>query len=46
MKYFVILWDQLQIIMKICGAEREDKCSLEHLINRKFIFNGYQDSEI
>jgi len=29
MKHFVILWDQLQIIMKICGTEREDKGSLE-----------------
>jgi len=25
MKYSLILWDQLQIIMKICVPEREDK---------------------
>ena len=42
----VILWDQLQIIMKICWPEREDKGSLEHHINRKFMVNVYQDSEI
>jgi len=36
MKHSLILWDQLQIIMKICGPEREDRgsCS-EHHINRK-----------
>jgi hypothetical protein len=32
--------------MKICGPEREDKSSLEHHINRKFMVNAYQDSEI
>jgi hypothetical protein len=32
--------------MKICGAEREDKGNLEHNINRKFMVNAYQDSEI
>jgi hypothetical protein len=46
MKHSVILWDQLQIIMKICGPKKEDKGSLEHHINRKFIVNAYQDSEI
>jgi len=39
MKHSVILWDQLQIIMKICGLEREEKRSLEHQINRKFMVN-------
>jgi hypothetical protein len=46
MKRSVILWDQLQIIMKICGPEREDKGSLEHHINRKLTVNAYQNSEI
>jgi len=46
MKHSVILCDQLQIIMKVCGADREDKGSLEHYINRKFMVNAYQDSEI
>ena len=41
-----ILWDQLQIVMKMCGPEREDKGSLEHHTNRKFMVNVYQDSEI
>jgi len=27
-------------------SEREDKGSLEHHINRKFMINAYQDSEI
>jgi hypothetical protein len=46
MKHSPILWDQLQIIMKICGPEKEDKGSLEHHRNRKFKVNVYQDSEI
>ena len=46
MKHYIILCDQLQIIMKMCGHEREDRGSLEHHINRKFMFNAYQDSEI
>jgi len=46
MKHSVILSDQLQIIMKICGPEREDSGSLEHHINRKFMVNAYQNSEI
>ena len=45
MEHSVILCDQLQIIMKICGAEGEGKGGLEHLINRKFMVNAYQDSE-
>jgi len=32
--------------MKICGAEREDRGSLEYHKNRKFIVKAYQDSEI
>jgi hypothetical protein len=46
MELSVILCDHLQIIMKICGSERENKGSLEHHINRKFMVNAYQDSEI
>jgi len=46
MEHSLILWDQLKIIRKICGLEREDKGSLEHHINRKFMVNAYQDSEI
>jgi hypothetical protein len=46
MKHSVILCDQLQIVMKVCVAEREDKGSLEHHINRKFMVNAHQDSEI
>ena len=45
MKHSLVLWDQLQIIMEICGPEREDKGSLECHINRKFIVNAYQDRE-
>jgi hypothetical protein len=46
MEHSVVLWDQLQIVMKICGSEREDKGSLEHHIKRKFMVNAYEDSEI
>jgi len=46
LKHSVILCDQLQIIIKICGPEREDKGSLEHHINRKFMVKADQDSEI
>jgi hypothetical protein len=46
MEHSVILWDQLQIVMEICGAEREDKVSLEHHINRQLLVNAYQESEI
>jgi hypothetical protein len=46
MERSVILWDQLQIIMKICGSEREDRGSSEHHINRKLMVNAYQESEI
>jgi len=46
MKHRLVLQDQLQIIMKICGTEREDRGSLKHHINRKFMINVYQDSEI
>jgi nickel-dependent lactate racemase len=46
MEHSVILWNSLQIIMNICGPEREDKDSLEHHINRKFMVNSYQNSEI
>ena len=42
----VVLWDQLKIIIKICGPGREDKGSLEHHTDRKFMVNAYQDSEI
>ena len=45
-KYTLVLHDQLNIIMKICGTEREEKGSLEHHINRKLMINDYQDSEI
>ena len=45
MEHSVILWYQLQIIMKICGPEGEDNGSLEHHINSKFMVNAYQDSE-
>jgi hypothetical protein len=45
MEHSVILWDQLKIVMKICGPEGEEKVSLEHHINRKFMVNAYQDSE-
>jgi hypothetical protein len=45
-KHSVIWWDQLQIIMKICGSEKEDKGNLEHHVNRKFMVNVYQDNEI
>jgi hypothetical protein len=38
-KHSLILCDQLQIIMKIYGPEWEDKGSLEHHINRKFMVN-------
>ena len=41
-----ILWDYLQIVMKTRGPEREEKGSSEHHINRKFMLNVYQDSEI
>ena len=36
MKYSLILWDLLQIILEICGCgpEKEDKGNLEHHINR------------
>jgi len=46
MKHCVILWDQLQIIMKICGNKWEDRGSSEHHINRNFMVDAYQDSEI
>jgi hypothetical protein len=46
MKLSLILLDQLQFIVKICGLEREEKCSLEHHINRKSVINVYQNSEI
>ena len=46
MKHSLILWDQLQIIRKICGTEREDKGSLEHHINSKFMINAYWYSEL
>ena len=46
MNHSLILWDQLQIIMKICGTEREDKGSLEHHINSKFMINAYLYSEL
>ena len=45
MEHYVILWEQLQIVMKIRGPEGEDNGSLEHHINRKFTVNAYQDSE-
>ena len=45
MENSVILWDKLQIIMKIRGPEGEDNGSLEHHINSKFTVNAYQDSE-
>ena len=45
MEHSVILWEQLQIVMKIRGPEGEDNGSLEHHINRKFTVNAYQDSE-
>jgi hypothetical protein len=46
MEHSVILWEQLQIVMKICGPERWEKRSLEHHIKRKFMVYAYQDSEI
>jgi len=46
MKYSVVLQNQLQIFMKICGPEWEDKGTLEHHIKRKFMVNAYQDIEI
>jgi len=46
MERSVVLWDQFQIVMNICGAEGEGKGSLESHINRKLMVNGYQDSEI
>ena len=46
MKHSLILCDQLQMIMKICEPGWEDKGSLEHHINRKFMVNAYQDSKI
>jgi hypothetical protein len=46
MEYSLILWVQLKIIMKICGLEREYKGSFEHHINRKYMIDAYQDSEI
>ena len=30
----------------MCGADREDRGSLEHHINRKSMVNVHQDSEI
>jgi len=45
-EHSLILWAHLQVIVKICGPEREDKGSLEHHINRKFMVNAYQGSEI
>jgi hypothetical protein len=45
MKHSLVLQDQLQIIMKRCGPEREEKGSLEHHINRTYMVNVYQDSE-
>ena len=46
MEHSVILWDQLKIIMKICGSEGEGKSSFEHHIKRNFMVNAYQVSEI
>jgi len=46
MNHSLILWDQLQIIMKICGTEREDKGSVKHHINSKFMINAYWYSEL
>jgi hypothetical protein len=46
MGHFFVWWDQLQIVMNICGPEREDRGSLEHHAKRKFMVNIYQDSEI
>ena len=46
MERSVVLWDQLEIVMKICGAVGEGKGSLERHINRKFMVNVYQGSEI
>jgi len=41
MKKSLILWAQLQIIMKICGPERVESGSLKHYIHRKFMVNAY-----
>ena len=46
MERSVVLWDKLQVVMKICGAVGEGKFSLERHMNRKFMVNVYQDSEI
>jgi hypothetical protein len=46
MEHCVILCDQLQIVMEMCGAEKEGKGSLEHHINRKLLVNAYQESEV
>ena len=45
MEHSVILWDRLQIVVKIRGPEGEEQVSLEHHIKRKFMVNAHQDSE-
>jgi len=35
-----------KLLQKICVPEREDKGSFEHHINRKYMVNVYQDTEI
>jgi len=42
MECSAVLWDQLQIVMKIFGTMGEGKVSLLRHINRKFIVNVYQ----